>query len=143
MKVSDVNSSKAIGNTRRKKKSEVSGKGFTDHLNKAAPEKGEAGALDTSAVQPVDSLLTVQEVPDATEERSRRPVIQYGDDLLDRLDQLRHDLLVGAVPKDKLAELAHRVRAGRKESDDPKLNEIVDEIELRAEVEIAKLTRDI
>jgi hypothetical protein len=35
------------------------------------------------------------------------------------------------------------VRAGKKKSDDPKLNEIVDEIELRAEVEIAKLTRDI
>ncbi len=52
-------------------------------------------------------------------------------------------MLVGAVPKDKLVELAHRVRAGKKKSDDPKLNEIVDEIELRAEVEIAKLTRDI
>ena len=143
MKVTDVNSSKAIGNTRRKKKTETKRDGFSDHLSKVAPDREEAGALDTSAVQAVDSLLSVQEVPDATEERSRRPMIQYGGDLLDRLDQLRHDLLEGAVPKDKLAELAHRVRAGKKKSDDPKLNEIVDEIELRAEVEIAKLTRDI
>jgi hypothetical protein len=143
MKVSDVNSSKVIGNTRRKKKSEAKRDGFANHLSKAVPEREEASALDTSAAQAVDSILTVQEVPDATEERSRRPVIQHGDELLDRLDQLRHDLLVGAVPKDKLAELAHRVRAGNKKSDDPKLKEIIDEIELRAEVEIAKLTREI
>ena len=143
MKVTDINSSKAVGNTRRKQKTESKGGGFSDHLSKAVPEREEASALDTTAVQSVDSLLTVQEVSDATEERSRWPVIQHGDDLLDRLDQLRHDLLVGAIPKDKLAELAHRVRAGNKKSDDPKLNEIVDEIELRAEVEIAKLTRDI
>ena len=143
MKVSDVNSSKVIGNTRRKKKSEAKRDGFANHLSKAVSEREEASALDTSAVQAVDSILTVQEVPDATEERSRRPVIQHGDELLDRLDQLRHDLLVGAVPKDKLAELAHRVRAGNEKSNDPKLNEIIDEIELRAEVEIAKLTREI
>jgi hypothetical protein len=143
MKVSDVNSSKAIGRTRRKKKSETKGDDFADHLSKTVPNRDEANAVDTSTVQAVDSILAVQEVPDATEERSRRPVIQHGDELLDRLDQLRHDLLVGAVPKDKLVELAHRVRAGKKKSDDPKLNEIVDEIELRAEVEIAKLTRDI
>ena len=143
MKVSDVNSSKVIGDTRRKKKSEAKRDGFANHLSKAVSEGEEASALDTSAMQAVDSLLTVQEVPGATEKRSRRPVIQHGDELLDRLDQLRHDLLVGAVPKDKLAELAHRVRAGNKKSDDPKLNEIIDEIELRAEVEIAKLTREI
>ena len=143
MKVSDVNSSKAIGRARRKKKSETKKDDFAGHLSKAIPNRGETSAVGTSTMQAVDSILVVQEVPDATEDRSRRPVIQHGDDLLDRLDQLRHDLLVGAVPKDKLAELAHRVRAGKKKSDDPKLNEIVDEIELRAEVEIAKLTRDI
>jgi hypothetical protein len=38
--------------------------------------------------------------------------------------------------------LAQRLRQKRQQSDDPKLNAIIDEIELRAEVEIAKLTRD-
>jgi hypothetical protein len=35
------------------------------------------------------------------------------------------------------------MRAHRRETEDPNLNEIIDEIELRAEVEIAKLTRDM
>ncbi|MBT4220432.1 MAG: hypothetical protein HOL37_09535 [Rhodospirillaceae bacterium] len=33
------------------------------------------------------------------------------------------------------------MRAQRRQTEDSKLNEIIDEIELRAEVEIAKLTR--
>ena len=35
------------------------------------------------------------------------------------------------------------IRQRRQRSDDPQLNEIMDEIELRAEVEIAKLTRPV
>ena len=35
------------------------------------------------------------------------------------------------------------MRAKRRTSADPRLNEIIDEIELRAEVEIAKFTRDV
>ena len=50
-------------------------------------------------------------------------------------------ILVGAVAKDKLVEIAQIMRARRQKVDDPKLQEILDEIELRAEVEIAKLTR--
>jgi hypothetical protein len=78
MKVSDVNSSKAIGRTRRKKKAETKGDDFADHLSESIPNRDEANVLDTSMVQAVDSILGVQEVPDATEERSRRLVIQYG-----------------------------------------------------------------
>jgi len=37
--------------------------------------------------------------------------------------------------------LAQSMRQQRRQSDDPQLNQIIDEIELRAEVEIAKLTR--
>jgi hypothetical protein len=66
---------------------------------------------------------------------------QYGDDLLDRLESLRRDILLGAIPKEKLANLAHALRAQRGQTDDPRLKQIIDEIELRAKVEIAKLTR--
>ncbi|MAF94951.1 MAG: hypothetical protein CMM60_04265 [Rhodospirillaceae bacterium] len=38
--------------------------------------------------------------------------------------------------------LARKLRQKRQDSDDPRLNEIIDEIELRAEVEVAKPTRD-
>ena len=61
--------------------------------------------------------------------------------MLDQLEDLRRDLLLGAIEKEKLSSLAQRMRAHRRQTDDPRLNEIIDEIELRAEVEIAKLTR--
>lgn len=143
MKVSDVNSAKTVTVARRKKKSDGHGAEFAEHLKDAAEPSEGGQALETSSLRALDTLLAVQEVPDATEERSRGLARQHGQDLLDHLDQLRHDLLIGAVPKDRLAELARRVRARRRMSDDPRLNEIIDEIELRAEVEIAKLTREI
>jgi len=70
-------------------------------------------------------------------------LFQYGDDLLNRLDDLRLAILDGVLSKDKLTELAHNLRQKRQNSDDPKLNEIIDEIELRAEVEVAKSTHDL
>ena len=70
-------------------------------------------------------------------------MFQYGDDLLNRLDDLRLAILDGVLSKDKLTELAHNLRQKRQNSDDPKLNEIINEIELRVEVEVAKLTRDL
>jgi hypothetical protein len=91
----------------------------------------------------VEAILAVQEVPDSTEERSRGLVRKYGDDLLDRLETLRRDVLAGRVPKEGLADLAHALRLQRGKADDPRLNDIIKEIELRAKVEIAKLTRDV
>ncbi|NQV44302.1 MAG: flagellar assembly protein FliX, partial [Rhodospirillales bacterium] len=85
----------------------------------------------------------VQEVPDSTEERSRGLLMAYGDELLERMEDLRLGLLAGSIPKDELAEMAHRMREKKHQVNDPRLMEIIDEIELRAEVEIAKLTRGV
>ena len=50
-------------------------------------------------------------------------------------------LLMGTLPKEKLTELADMVRTRRESCQDPRLAALLDEIELRAEVEIAKLSR--
>ena len=89
----------------------------------------------------VDAILSVQETDDPTQRRGKRLGIQYGGDLLDHLEELRRDLLLGATDIDKLGSIAQKIRSHRRQSDDVKLNEIIDEIELRVEVEIAKLTR--
>ena len=67
--------------------------------------------------------------------------MQNGEDILDPLKGLRLSLLAGSVPKNKVVGIARLMRAQRQAPDDPRLNKIIDEIELRAEVEIAKLTR--
>lgn len=85
----------------------------------------------------VNALLMVQEVGDTGEQKRR--AIQRGEDILERLDDLRHGLLVGAFPKEKLNHLLKTIRRQHEQFRDPKLQEILQEIELRAMVELAKL----
>ena len=141
MKVSDVGPTKATSVAGKKKK--TAGGDFADHLKEVAAASESAESIDTPTVSGVDAIIAMQAAPDATQERSRGLVQQHGEDLLNRLDALRHRLLMGSIPKDELVELAQTVRSRRHQSDDPKLNEIIDEVELRAQVEIAKLTRDV
>jgi len=50
-------------------------------------------------------------------------------------------LLDGSISEESLGNLSKLVRAKRENVDDPQLMEVLDEIELRAEVELAKLER--
>lgn len=143
MKVGGVGSGRGTAPTRKTQKTSVTGGSFSDTLKETAETMGAGGASGVGGVSPVSAIIAVQEVPDSTEERSKGLMMAYGDDLLDRLEELRLGLLLGAVPKDNLADLAHRMREKKQHVDDPALIEIIDEIELRAEVEIAKLTRGV
>ncbi|MBA5779307.1 flagellar assembly protein FliX [Stappia sp. F7233] len=84
----------------------------------------------------IDALLALQEVEDPLAERKR--AARHGRDLLDTLDQLKADLLAGRVAPDRLERLAAQL-SRRKPGDDPYLEAILDEIDLRARVELAKL----
>ncbi len=145
MKISKVGSAKQTASAKKKKSTAKAGE-FADQVRGAAGAGGAEGVHGVegpSSVGAVDSILAVQEVPTSTDGRSKGLMFQYGEDILGRLDELRLAILGGVLSKDKLAELAQTLRQKRKLSDDPKLNEIIEEIELRAEVEVAKLTRDL
>jgi len=145
MKISKVDSANKVGSV-KKKKAAASDGDFADQVRGVAGSAGADSAQATESATSagaVDSIFAVQEVPDAMDERSRKVLAQYGDDLLGRLDELHLAILAGVISKDKLAELAQKLRAKRQASDDPRLNEIIEEIELRCEVEVAKFTRDL
>jgi len=141
MKVSKVKSGKSASSVSRKKVETGHGGEFAEHLKGAVASSGTSASTEAGSVNSVDAILAVQETDDPTQQRGKRLGVQYGGDLLDHLEELRRDLLLGAIDKDKLSSIAQKMRAHRRQSDDAKLNEIIDEIELRAEVEIAKLTR--
>lgn len=143
MKVSNVGTTRQSDQTRRKKAADGKGGEFAERLKEAVGATEPGAAVDTPAVGGVESLLSVQEMPDAASGRSRGLLKRYGDDVLDKLEELRLGILTGSIPKEKLSGLAQAMRQRRQKSDDPRLNEIIDEIELRAEVEIAKLTRQV
>jgi hypothetical protein len=113
--------------------------GFAENLDGAGGDGGTAGVTSGGAVGGLDALLALQEVPDslAKREKGRR----QGELLLDLLDELRVSLLDGRLSEASIGRLASEVERAREESDDPRLNGILDEIELRARVELAKLQR--
>ena len=62
--------------------------------------------------------------------------------ILDRLEDIRQGLLLGAVSQSGLQELARTIREARGETLDPKMSDILDDIELRAKIELAKLEQN-
>jgi len=100
-------------------------------------EQPAAPAAAPVAVNAVDVLLSAQEVPDPL--AGRRRAMQRGNALLDRLEELRLALLAGVLPRERLNELARLARTARETVDDPRLNEVLNDIDLRVAVELAKL----
>lgn len=91
----------------------------------------------SGAVQGLDALLALQEVPDALSGRAKAR--QHGERLLEILDQIRLDILTGRLPRSRLEQLSGQLAQRREAVDDPRLAEVIDQIELRAAVELAKL----
>ncbi len=90
----------------------------------------------------IDALLALQEVPVDGGGRRLRPG-ERGNAVLDQLDHLRIGLLMGFIPRERLAELSRLAQGLRSQATDPRLAEILGEIELRARVELAKLTQPV
>jgi hypothetical protein len=111
------------------------GAGFSAAVSGEQPV---AGAGASRPMMPVDGLFQIQELPDALAQRRR--AVQRGSTLLDRLDDLRLALLTGALSPGQIAELQRMVSSERGLVDDPRLIAVLDEIDLRARVELAKLT---
>ena len=143
MKIPEVKNTPSKSVRKTKKGGSVMGTAFSKHLKQApeASSKSEV-ASENIMVTGVNSILGIQEVSDTSEREARRQLVGWGEDILDKLDQIRHGLLIGAIPKDQLTNLTQTLRERRANVSDPRLIEVIDEIELRAEVELAKLTRN-
>ncbi len=144
MKLTGIGSTSGSSQSKRTGKTDKSSAGsFARQLSEVSSGPEEVAAFEgPTSVGGVEALLAAQSVNDATEEENRKRQIQRGEDILDKLEELRHCLLMGVVPKEKLEALAQMVRDRRDAVPDPRLAGLLDEIELRAEVELAKLSRN-
>ena len=136
MKIAGTGSIHASPIRRKSRTGRTGATGFATTLDSETPVRGVHAPTDVASV---NALLSVQEVVDPLEERRR--ALRRGKDLLDRLDEIRHGLLVGAIPRDKLDRLLAMVRRQHDLVADPRLRNVLQEIELRASVELAKLGR--
>jgi hypothetical protein len=103
----------------------------------AGPASQSGGVGATNAVMGVEALLTLQDVGGPLERR-RRAVGRAGR-LLDILDDIKIALLDGDLGERDLLQLERAIRDQRAATDDPQLEALLDEIETRAAVELAKL----
>ena len=110
----------------------------SDFSSQLAEEPSAAGTVSpTTPLSAVDSILAVQEVPTATDGRSRG--IKRGYSILNHLDEIRLGLLTGSIPRQRLLEMGREIKEARDSVVEPQLSSILDDIELRAAVELAKL----
>lgn len=91
----------------------------------------------TQAVQNVDALLALQSVDDALSSKKRRAV-RRGHKILDLLEDVRLGLLSGSLPAHVLHHL-ERLAEEQESSGDERIDSLLSEIGLRAQVELAKL----
>lgn len=96
-----------------------------------------SNVASASPITSIDAILALQGVDDSAS--GNKKALTKGQDLLDRLDEIRHGLLLGSIPVDRLKRLQETLNSIEVSATDPKLAEIVKEIEVRAAVELAKL----
>jgi hypothetical protein len=102
--------------------------------SEAAPASRLGGPV---AVGSLDALLALQEVGGPLERR--RKAVRRAGVILDVLDELKLALLDGGLPASALERLLSAVRLERGEADEPRLQALLNEIETRAAVELAKI----
>ncbi|MDB5521377.1 MAG: fliX [Tardiphaga sp.] len=85
----------------------------------------------------LDALMALQGVEDSVERK--RKSVQRGRGALDVLDELKISLLAGSFDSSTVTRLRAAATALKASSGDPGLDSVLSEIELRVEVELAKV----
>jgi len=145
--VMKVSGTRPVSQASKKKASKLKasqGPAFSSHLKNVKNKSKDISQIgELSGVTAVGSILAAQEVETADDgqQKSRRKLQEYGEDILDQLEEIKKDLVIGGIPKGHLANLAQSLRMKKSKIDDPVLIKIIDDIELRASVELAKYTQ--
>lgn len=95
----------------------------------------------TAAMTSADAIFATQAVSDEEERQIRQKLVKKGKTLIENLEEIRDGLILGEISKERLIEISRLVKQKDVSSSDEKLQEIMQEIELRVEVELAKLMR--
>lgn len=140
MKVEGSGNLRGSTSVRRSGKAEgSSGTSFSKQLvSETGPSHGVSATASMTGVTGVLALQEVDVTDDATARASRGKM--RAEEMLDKLEEIQHGLLSGTLSSQKLMDLAKVVQSRRVQVDDPHLAAILDEIDLRAQVELAKMT---
>jgi hypothetical protein len=119
-----------------KKAGGSSGDGTFGKMLDSIGGESEVGAVGgVSRISPIAFI----EALDGDERSRKRKMVDDADDLLDELLKVRDSLLFGKLTVQNLRAVQEKISKIEANCDDPVLNELVEEIKIRASVELAKL----
>ncbi len=105
-------------------------------VDEQEPSRGTSAAGTLRAISSLDALLALQGVEDSTQRRKR--AVAKGRNALDALDSLKVALIDGSVDRSTLARLKVAAEGLTEATGDAGLDSVMQEIDLRLAVELAK-----
>ena len=124
--------------TRRKSGADAAAGNFAGHMS--GPAKAQAPAVSgTTQIASVGALVALQASTGFGSDTAAAE-IDRAEDLLDHLDRIRVGILTGGISGATLQNIVNRLAQRRSDGVEPRLVALIDEIELRARVELAKLS---
>ncbi len=144
MKVSGPNRTRQAGSTKKTGKAGTSsGSAFIDMVSDGAAAQETSGTAATQSIASLDALLIVQGAEDPTERAARQRMHKRSSNLLEELEKVRIAMLSGDLTVGHMIDVADVVASHREKIQDPELTTLLDEIDLRAQVEIAKMRKSL
>jgi hypothetical protein len=143
MKITETNNNFNL--SKAKKKQNSAADGFSDLMN-IGDSEGENSTSASSSVSASGSIFATGSLDALNNldnpEYIKKQNYDYGKDLLGDMEKMRNQMLVGNISESSLHNIKEKLNNLPLKSEDEKLMEIVEEIRVRAEVELAKIERD-
>lgn len=137
MKIQGPGKTSGPSKTNKKDKASSSDESFGDMVSSQVGTSAPTGA--TKSIAMVDSLLAAQSVEDPTARAAKKRMRSRSLSVLDELEKIRMGMLSGTMTVGHMIDIADVVASHREKITDPSLTAIMDEIDLRAQVELAKM----
>lgn len=131
---SKLNRANSNSKVKKNKSSQVD---FSGYLNKAEQGGDVEQQAPLSSVDSIDTILSLQGTD--PEKRKKQTIVKSAEKLIHELDQLRKSILANNVSLSDIKRIQTRLSEIEDTVNDPKLMDIVNDIKLRAEVELAKV----
>jgi Class II flagellar assembly regulator len=135
MRIQGPNANTAVATSSTSRRSAAAG---TFSLEEGEAPRAAAAPAALRTVGGIDALIALQGLEDPTGRRQRG--VKRGRLALDALDELKVGLLGGTLTQATLSRLKAAAGVLKEGSGDDRLDGVLGEIELRVEVEIAKMT---
>ncbi len=141
MKIQGPKQTSGAGSVKKSSKSGSSDAAGFDGFMSAGKATGAGATAAPQSMTAVDALLAVQSVEDPTERAARKRMTLRADNILEELDGLHLAMLGGKVSMAHMVGIADIVAGHKERVVDKTLSNLLDEIDLRAQVELAKMRK--